>query len=166
VSGLDRSPALIAKAKEAMPTGTFSVADAATLERQPPADAVVSFGVFLYFASDAYADTVLDAMALKARHVVAVLDLPDLARREADLDYRERLAGGRAAYLARYAGLDHRYYDRERMSAALRARGLVGVHVEDQNIEGYGNAPFRFNAWGFVAPDGGERRGRGNSERA
>ncbi len=151
VSGVDLSPALIGKAAEAMPSGRFAVSDAAAFQVEPRVDAVISFGVFLYFSSLDYAAQVLDRMVEKARRVVAVLDVPDLARREEDLAYRRKLAGGEAAHAARYAGLDHVYYDRAWLADALRARGLVDVSVEDQAIDGYGNAPFRFNAWGFLA---------------
>ena len=93
---------------------------------------------------------VLDVMVAKAARVVAVLDLPDAASREAALSERIRVAGGPDAYEQRYRGLDHQYYARDWFAAALRRRGLVDVHVENQEIAGYGNAPYRFNAWGFV----------------
>lgn len=150
VSGLDRSPALVGRAREVMPRGSFAVADAAGLEVEPRVDAVVSFGVFLYFASLPYAARVLDRMVGKARRVVAVLDVPDAATRDEDLAHRRERAGGPAAYARRYEGLDHLYYDRAWFADALRARGLEGVRIEDQAIDGYGNAPYRFNAWGFV----------------
>jgi len=151
VGGVDLSPALVTKAAEAIPSGHFEVSEAAALQVKPQVDAVISFGVFLYFSSLAYAAQVLDRMVEKARRVVAVLDVPDLAAREEDLAYRHKLAGGETAYAARYAGLDHRYYDRAWLADELRARGLVNVRVEDPAIDGYGDPPFRFNAWGIVA---------------
>ncbi len=151
VAGLDRSPELIALAAEALPGGRFAVAGAAELEPQPQVDAVVSMGAFLYFPSHAYAERVLDRMVRKARRAVAVLDVPDAATQAAALAERERVAGGPAAYAERYAGLDHRYYEREWLAEALRARGLSRVHVEGEDIQGYGNAPYRFNAWGFAS---------------
>jgi trans-aconitate methyltransferase len=151
VGGVDHSPALIGMAAKAIPSGRFAVSDAAAFQLEPQVDAVISFSVFQYFSSLAYAAQVLDRMVEKVRRVVAVLDIPDLATREEDLAYRYKLAGGETAHAARYAGLDHAYYDRAWLADALRARGLVDVHVEDAAIDGYGNAPFRFNAWGFVA---------------
>jgi hypothetical protein len=44
---------------------------------------------------------------------------------------------------------DDRYYDRAWVAQALRENGLIRVQVADQHLPGYGNAPFRFNAWGF-----------------
>jgi SAM-dependent methyltransferase len=151
VGGIDRAPALIARAREVLPDGSFTTGDAAALATAPRFDALLSFGVFLYFATPAYAERVLDRMVTKATRVVGVLDLPDAAleaQTEAD---RAARAGGPRAYAARYAGLEHRYYDRDWFAGALRARGLVDVHVCDQEVAGYGNAAGRFNAWGYVA---------------
>jgi trans-aconitate methyltransferase len=150
VAGIDRSAALVAKAAEVMPRGSFGVADAATFDLLPPADALISFGVFLYFSSERYAEVVLGRMRAKARRVVAVLDVPDRAKQAEAIAYRQRLAGGPEAYAKRYAGLEHRYYDRDWMASMLAAVGLVDVHVEDQSLAGYGNSGHRFNAWGAV----------------
>lgn len=151
VSGVDHSPALVGLARRAGIGQDFTVGDASRLDPTGAADAVVSMGVFLYFDTLDYVDEVLDRMVRKARRVVAVLDLPDIATQKEAMAHRELVAGGAAAYAARYAGLEHRFYDRAWFADALRARGLVDVHVQDQAIDGYGNAPFRFNAWGFKA---------------
>lgn len=150
VSGIDRSPALVEYARRAMPEGRFEVADASELDLAEPVDAVVSFGVFLYFPSLPYARRVVERMAGSARSVVAVLDVPDRARRAEDLARRRELAGGAEAYEELYRGLDHLYFDRAWFTRALVACGLADVHVADQDLVGYGHSPFRFNAWGFV----------------
>jgi SAM-dependent methyltransferase len=150
VAGVDRSGALVARASEVMSQGTFEVVDAAEFKLVPTVDAVLSYGVFLYFGSEQYARLVVERMRAKARRVVAILDLPDRARQTEAIADRERMAGGPAAYAARYAGLEHRYYDRDWMAEALRGLGLVDVTVEDQSIDVGGNARHRFNAWGFV----------------
>ena len=152
VAGSDLAPRLIELARTVMPEGTFTVGEAADLDVTVRYDAVVSFGVFLYFPSRAYAEAVLDRMVRKARGIVAILDVPDAAREREDLARRQAQAGGAAAYAARYAGLEHRYYDRAWMRDALTARGLVDVRTATQDIEGYGNAPYRFNAWGRHRP--------------
>ncbi len=150
VSGIDRSPKLIEYARQAMPEGRFDVADASELDPGEPVDAVVSFGVFLYFPSLAYARRVLERMAVSARHVVAVLDLPDRARRAEDLARRQELAGGAEAYEEFYRGLTHLYFDRTWFTRTLDRCGLADVEVADQELVGYSHAPFRFNAWGFA----------------
>jgi len=150
VAGIDRSATLVAKAAEVMPHGSFGIADAAAFAVRPQVDAVISFGVFLYFRSERYAELVLERMCVKAKGVVAVLDVPDRAKRAEAIAHRQRLAGGPEAYAERYSGLEHLYYDRDWMASTLESLGLSDVHVEDQSIEGYGNAGQRFNAWGSV----------------
>jgi SAM-dependent methyltransferase len=154
VGGIDRSPALIALASEVMPSGNFSVATADALDTTEPADVVLAMGVFLYFSSLGYAEEVLDRMVSKARRAVAILDLPDAATKEQAIAERERQAGGAEAYAKRYSGLDHLYYDRDWIGDALTGRGLIDVKVADQEIRGYGNSAFRFNAWGFLPKNG------------
>jgi len=152
VGGIDSSPALIEIARRALPDGGFDVCDAARLAREPAADFVVSSGVFLYFPSLAYARGVIDAMVSKAARAVAILDVPDLSTREAAIAERHAAVGGEAVYRERYAGLDHLYYDRGWVRHALQGAGLTAVTIVDQDIPGYANGRYRFNAWGFVPP--------------
>jgi SAM-dependent methyltransferase len=150
VGGIDSSPALIEIARRALPDGQFDVCDAALLSPEPTADFVISSGVFLYFASLAYARGVVDAMVRKATGAVAILDVPDLSYSAAAIAERHAALGGGAAYRERYAGLNHLYYDRDWMGDALRTAGLTAVTIADQDITGYPNGRHRFNAWGFV----------------
>ncbi len=150
VGGIDQATTLVDIARTAIPGGRFEVADAADLPLAP-ADVVVSFSVFQYFRSLAYARTVLERMAGKARAALAVLDLPDIARREESLAARIASAGGPAAYSDRYGGLDHLHYGRDWVERALRSCGLTHVRTADQNLPRYANGSFRFNAWGYAA---------------
>jgi SAM-dependent methyltransferase len=152
VGGLDQSPALVNIARTVMPDGHFEVASAAELAPVPAADAVVSFSVFFYFPSLGYARHVIDRMVAKATLAVAILDLPDAARREEALAERVAAAGGPEAYAARYDGLDHLYYSRDWVKQALGSAGVSDVQTADQSLPGYRNGRFRFNAWGFLRP--------------
>jgi SAM-dependent methyltransferase len=147
--GIDQSAALVEIATGAIPRGDFRVADAAELPTEPQVDVVLSSGVFGYFESPAYTSAVIKAMAAKATQAVAILDLPDAALQEAALTARAERAGGTEAYAERYEGLDHLYYDRAWVEQELAACGLERVATADQNLVGYGNSAFRFNAWGF-----------------
>jgi SAM-dependent methyltransferase len=150
IAGIDQSAALIDIARQAIPTGRFESGDARDVRVEPQVDVVVSMGVFLYFPSLDYAAQVIGLMAKKATRAVAILDVADLSMRDADIQRRYDLAGGPESYAARYAGLDHLYYDRQWMEATLRNSGLFGVSSCTQELAGYGNAPYRFNCWGFV----------------
>jgi SAM-dependent methyltransferase len=150
VGGIDLSASLIESAREVMPAGQFDIGEAIDLAAEPKADVVVSFGAFLYFPNLDYAAAVIAAMAARARTAVAILDLPDLATRADALAHRIELAGGEAAYRQRYDGLGHIYYDRRWVADRLRDSGLADVATATQDIRGYANGPFRFNAWGFA----------------
>jgi predicted TPR repeat methyltransferase len=148
VGGIDLSPQLIEIARNAMPDGEFGVQEADQFAVTPKADFVVSCSVFEYFNSLEYAADVIDRMSAKAARAVAVFDVPDLAKREAAIDFR-RASMGPEEYDERYAGLHHCYYERDWFKAQLEKSGLDRVTINDQDLDGYGNAPFRFNAWGF-----------------
>jgi SAM-dependent methyltransferase len=149
VSGVDRSASLIDCARRAMPGRQFVVADADALAAEPAVDAVVSCDAFLYFPSAKYAGRVVDAMAAKARRAVAVIGVPDAATKDEALARRRDLAGGEAAYDARYRGLEHLYIQRDWLVGRMAAAGLVDIEVEDQGIDD-DNAAFRFNCFGSV----------------
>lgn len=147
VGGLDRSPTLVGFAHEAMPSGRFEVAEA-TAHGDETWDFVVSSGVFLYFPDLDYAWKVVEAMVRRARRGVAILDVPDLARRDEALAMR-RAHLGEAAYTERYRGLDHLYLERRWLADALTSAGCGAVEVEDQQLHGYANGAHRFNAFGW-----------------
>jgi hypothetical protein len=86
-------------------------------------------------------------MARKARHGVAVLDAPDIAHKEANLQLRYQLAGSKEAHEKRYQGLDHLHYERQWVAQAMHNATLSSVDVSDQDIQGYANAPSRFNVF-------------------
>ena len=128
VGGLDRSPDLIRLAAEAMPDGRFSLGEAAALDPAEPWDVVVACSTFGSFPDLDYARGVLARMAAKATHAIAVLDVPDI----------DRTVG------APPGGL---FYDRAWMFRVLAEIGASAVQVEEQKIESYAFAPFRFNVF-------------------
>jgi SAM-dependent methyltransferase len=145
VGGLDGSAALVDYARAAMPDGDFARAEAVTLSGEPW-DFVVSNGVFPYFPSLDYAAAVLARMHRKARRGLAILDVPDPARREEALAMR-RAAPGAGEDEAWYHGLDHLYIDRGWLSSNLERLGCADITVEDQTMRSYAHAPYRFNVF-------------------
>lgn len=149
VSGIDYSQAMVDVAQEVMPDGHFTVQEAHLLPITPQSDVVVSSGVFFYFPDQDYAATVARRMIVAARSAVAILDVSDLAHR----DEAHRLRKGSLsadAYARRYSGLEHLYLDRDWMRDTLLRAGAAVVEIEDQSIEGYGNATYRFNAFAWL----------------
>jgi trans-aconitate methyltransferase len=148
VGGIDQSAALIGFAREAMPEGSWAIGDAADLDAAEPWDVVVACGVFMYFPDRDYASRVIAAMMRKAARAVAILDVPDAARKDEALAFR-RGSMGAAEYEEKYRGLDHLFYQRSWLRDQLAAAGASNVRVEDQQVEGYQNARFRFNAFAW-----------------
>jgi SAM-dependent methyltransferase len=144
VGGIDRAAALVDGAQAAIPDGDFAIAEAAEFPVLPRYDAVVSCGVFFYFPDLAYAERVIAAMAAKAVQGIALLDLPDVAKRDAALAERRAAFGSPAEYEARYAGLEHLYFDRGWVVDRLAEHGFDS-RVAQQDIAGYANGAFRFN---------------------
>ena len=149
VGGIDQSAVLINEARMYMPDGEFQVGDATEIDISQKFDIVLSCGAFLYFSTLEYAETVVNLMVAKARHAVALLDLPDRALRDAELKERQAALGGEEAYAHHYRGLAHLHFDRDWVRNKLIRSGLTDVEVEGQQVQGYRNGKYRFNAWGF-----------------
>jgi len=149
VAGCDYSSTLSALASRALPDSHIECRQASEIPLLPQYDFVVSAGVFHYFPDLEYAVGVIRAMTRKSRNGVAVLDVPDIAHREANLQLRYQLAGSREAHEKRYQGLDHLHYEREWVVQEMQNAGLSSVEVGDLDIQGYANAPSRFNVFAW-----------------
>jgi SAM-dependent methyltransferase len=153
VSGSDFAPGLLSIASAVMPDGDFYLADAT----QPPPEAMVSSllqsgdatilnGVLHYFPSIEDVASIIRWLApLSTR--VALLEIPDAAtQQESENERAGKLPPGE--YARRYAesGLTHLYIDR---GALMKLAGDAGftVELEDQQIGGYAQSRFRFNAY-------------------
>jgi len=130
----------------AMPEGQWIHGDASALEPSEAWDVVLACGVFMYFPDPGYARGVIARMAAKATRAIAILDVPDVASRDDAMAFR-RGSMGEAEYEAKYRGLDHLFYDRSWMKRVLIEVGATDVRIEDQQVSGYQNARFRFNAF-------------------
>lgn len=129
VGGLDRSPDLVAMARQAMPDGTWLAGEPSDLDPGQSWDAITCFGLFESFPDLDYARGVLARMAAKAAHALAVLDVPD--------------ADDTAATVGRRALA----YDRNWMLHQLVEIGVSAVQIEDQRIEGDDRIGRRFNVY-------------------
>jgi trans-aconitate methyltransferase len=123
--GVDYSSTLIEHARRALPEASFAVAEATDLPFV--ADVIVCHSVFPYFPSFDYAQRVLAGFR-RAAPIALVMDIPDLAKKEANLEARRR-SGSKPG--------DHLYYEKGFFAPA---------RIWDVDVPGYGNAPFRFDA--------------------
>ena len=143
VGGLDYSSGLIEAAQHAMPEADFAVAEALALATTPQYDVVIANSVFHYFDLP-YAQQVLEAMLAKARVAVAVLDVPNLATKQACEALRREAASAnmtQAEYDEKYAGYAHTYYDTSWFDAFAGSEKTVFTSC----IPNYAQRDFRFS---------------------
>lgn len=144
LGGIDYSASLASIAKRALPHAHITQGEAIEIDSSAY-DCVCSFSAFHYFPSIEYAREVATKMIEKARQCVLFLDILDLGTKEADIAYKKQLCG-EAEYERLYGGATvHLYYSREMFIELAKACGYA-VRIEQQDIEGYENSPFRFNA--------------------
>ena len=117
VGGLDPSADVIRSLSQAVPAGRFLVGEASALDPAEPWDVVLACGTFQAFPDLDYARGVLARMAAKATHAIAILDLPE------------------------------RIYDRGWMMRALAEIDVKAIQIEQLNVDGYADAPSRFNVF-------------------
>jgi len=143
VGGIDYSGNLISFARQAMKGMDFQVAEAMGVDTDEKYDVVVSNGVFLYFKDYSYAGRVVEKMILKARKAIAILEIPDLAKRE-ESERARRAALPEGEYDKKYKGLQHLYFERDWFTQFSDKSGYK-IEIFDQNVEGSQNSQFRFN---------------------
>ena len=141
LTGVDYSEPHIAIARKVLPGVDLRVGEAAALPFDAARfDAVFSYGVFLYFADLTYAQRVLAEMLRVARPgaPLLIMDIPDEATRE-ECEVARRSAGASMKP-------PHCYYPRAFFERFAAEHGR-SCRVFEQQVPGYGNSRFRFNAF-------------------
>jgi trans-aconitate methyltransferase len=143
VGGIDYSQNLVSLARRVLKGMDLRVMDAISVPTDEKYDIVLSNGVFHYFRDYSYAEGVIERMIRKARKTIAILEVPDLAKKdESETARRGALPCGE--YDKKYEGLSHLYYQKDWFDEICRKYGCR-IEIFDQNIDGYVNSPFRFN---------------------
>ncbi len=143
VGGIDYSRNLVSLARVVLKGMDLRVMDAISVSTDEKYDIVLSNGVFHYFRDYIYAEKVIERMILKAKKSIAILEVPDLAKKdESETARRGALPCGE--YDKKYEGLPHLYYQKEWFNEISRKYGCR-IEIFEQNIDGYINSPFRFN---------------------
>jgi ubiquinone/menaquinone biosynthesis C-methylase UbiE len=143
VGGIDYSESLICVAQKVMNGMNFRVSDAIDVNIDEKFDIVLSNGVFQYFKDYSYAQKVIERMIMKARKSVAILEIPDLAKK-GESENARRAALPEGEYDKKYDGLDHLYYDKAWFTQFSNKFGC-NIEIFDQSIKEYVNGKFRFN---------------------
>ena len=146
VTGADYSDTSIAVARKVMPDCDFYVSEANQLPYSDQKyDVALCSSVFHYFPNFEYAKLALKEIVRisKSNGKIAILDLPDLAKRDAAERYRQGELSPHE-YKRLYADYQHLYYDKSYFQAMGEQMNLT-LSIFDQDLPGYGNAPYRFN---------------------
>ena len=143
VSGIDYSSSLIENIQKTIPDMNFCCCEAIKLNVSKKFDVAISNSVFQYFESYEYAKTVINKMLSKVKKKIAILNINDINKKD-DAEKLRKVALSEEEYEDKYSGLNHLFYDKSFFIDT--AKGLnCSTEVFPQNIEQYGNNPFRFN---------------------
>ncbi len=148
VFGIDYSDTLVNIAKHAMPLGEFKVAEANLIPfDNDQFDVVLSFGVFIYFSTLEYAENVISEISrvLVKGGKAAILEVNDAAKKKLFFDIRAADIG-EEQYWEKYNACPHLFYEKQWFLDICNKFGLKAT-IEDQRIENYENAKFRFNVY-------------------
>lgn len=145
VSGIDYSQKLVEIANKIMPEADISICEAGKIDTRIQFDIVLSNSVFFYFPDYDYAKKVLIKMIKKSKKNIAVLDIPDQAKKDFVINLRKKEIGAEE-YNNRYKGLPHLYYDKKWFEEIIREYGFR-YEICDQNIDEYTNNSCRYNVF-------------------
>jgi ubiquinone/menaquinone biosynthesis C-methylase UbiE len=140
LTGVDFSSSLVNMARQHLPTIAIQTAQAASLPfPSNEFDAVLANGVFLYFPDSAYAHAALTEIlrVCQTPGRVYITDIPDISKEQSCRAER------RAANASEVPS--HLYYPKKFFQDFAAEQSLT-AQIADQNIPGYANNRFRFNA--------------------
>lgn len=141
--GIDYSPTLSDCAKQVLHTTDILCAHADEVPTLPQYDAVISVSVFGYFTDAAYAETVFEKICQKARYSIGILDIADVKKREAYLQYRRQNIPD---YDERYKGLPRLFFSKAFFTAFARRHDLA-IEFSPVELKNYWNSEFYFDCY-------------------
>lgn len=147
IIGVDYSESLLRVCKKAFSRATVVGADAAALPfRDNAFEVVFANSVFQYFPNLEYAERVIKEISRVTRWHgrIAILDINDKQKKGEYEKRRTQISGN--TYAARYSSLQHLFFEKEWFRLFADKAGLT-CQIENQNIPGYENSPFRFNVF-------------------
>ena len=105
-------------------------------------DIVFSSGVFSYFQSLDYAETVLSKMQKKARYSIGVLHAHDKAKEQEYISCRQKLDPN---FLEHYKGLDKLFYPKD-FFVDFAEKNNLDIYISDCDKE-YVTAPYIYEVY-------------------
>lgn len=142
VQGIDYSESLVKNARKLW-NAPIDCLEAIQVPVLPLFDIVISNSVFFYFPSLEYAEIVIQRMIEKSKHIIAILEVPDVTLYDTSEEMR-RGEIGEEDYKIKYAGLEHLYYDKE-WFIKIGEKYNLKTSIFNQHISHYKNNDYRFN---------------------
>lgn len=146
--GLDYSSSLVQIAKTEIPNGHFVVAEANELTfLEYNFDVILSHGVFFYFPSHQYVETVLQKYTerIVVGGSLVLMEMNDSAHQKEYHSMRKSLYKNPKDYEKDYEGLQHLFFDKDEIERCLRSLGMDKFEYFPHAVKSYGNGKFRFN---------------------
>jgi len=146
--GFDYSRSMIEIAKIQIPNGHFIVAEANELTfLDTKFDVILSHGVFAYFPSHQYVDTVLKKYTERIVFggKLVLMDLNDATHEKEYHSVRKSLYKNPKDYDKDYEGLQHLFFEKKDLERCLRSLGMDKFEYFPHAVKSYGNSQFRFN---------------------
>ena len=148
--GFDYSSNLINIAKTVIKNCNFCCDEAINIDTifNTSFDLIFCNSAFHYFNDKEYAYSVIKKYysILSKGGSLAFLDINDEAKM--DIYYKVRFAEiGEEEYKKKYEGLNQLFFSKEEIFNILVKLGFEKIIIEDQNISGYSNNQYRFNAF-------------------
>ncbi len=141
--GIDYSQSLIDIAMQVLHTNDLVCDEAINCSTEKKYDCLLSNSVFSYFDCIEYAEKVLEKMCIKANYSIGLIDIHDIDKKQAYIDYRNSVVEN---YAERYANLPKLFYSRTFFSDFAQKHNMEIVFCES-TVEGYWNNEFVFNCF-------------------
>jgi ubiquinone/menaquinone biosynthesis C-methylase UbiE len=146
--GIDYSESLIKSAKKYLKEEKFYCSDASNIPfGDIKFDCIFSHGVFIYFQSHEYAHLVLERSyrRLKNGGILCLMDLNDVKKEKLYFTERKKHYIGSEPYEIHYKGLEHLFFDKQKLVARLKKIGFKDIEFFPHHIPSYLNSRYRFN---------------------
>lgn len=143
VGGIDYSEPLTNIANQYIDSEELYCGEAIEMDTKIKYDAVISYSVFHYFSDYGYAERVLEKMYQKALHVIAILDIHDLKKKESFLNNRRALTPD---YDIKYRGLDKLFFDKQ-FFIDFAEKYHCDIKIDHSNVKSYWNNNFVYHCY-------------------
>lgn len=141
--GIDYSENLVDCAKKVLMSEDIICDEAINMPMNTEYDIVYSNSVFQYFPDEGYALDVLEKMYKKAKNLIGIIDLRDMAKEGEYLTFRKNNIEN---YVEKYKDLPSLFYSKQ-FFLDFASRHHADIKFTISDVKGYWNNDFAFNCY-------------------